>query len=185
MVRLLLYLALADNATKRERLAILYENYKKKMFFTAYSVLNDTYSAEDAVHEAFIAIAKNIEKIADPESPEACAYVCRAAKTRALNILEAKRRETEFGGPIEEVEGIPFSESEFDKICAESEISVIAAHINRLPDKYRTVIVLRYLDDMKPSKIAELLGINTDTVKKQLLRAKQMLKASLEKELEQ
>ncbi len=176
----LLYFALADGKDEREKLALLYEKHKKKMFYVAYGILNDTFFAEDAVHEAFIAVARNIQKIGEPDSPETAAYLCRAAKTRALNIYEAKRRELEHGAFIEEDEEIPFEEREFEKIITASEISLIADCINRLPEKYRTVIILRYLDEMKPSRIAENLNLKSDTVKKRLLRGKAMLKELLE-----
>lgn len=177
---MLLYLALADSADDREKLALLYEKHKKKMFYVAFDVLKDTFSAEDAVHEAFIAVARNIKKIGDPDSPETAAYLCRAAKSRALNIYEAKKRELERGTYIEEDDEIPFEEREFERIISASGISVIADGINRLPEKYRTVIVLRYLDEMKPGRIADLLSLKPDTVKKRLLRGKAMLKELLE-----
>lgn len=178
-ILLLIYFALTDTATEREKIAELYNKYKKKMFYVAYTVLNDSYSAEDAVHEAFIAITRNISKISDVDSPETAAYVCRAAKTRALNILEKKRREQDHGRFIEENEEIPFEEAEFDRICAESEVSDIAKCINKLPDKYRDVLVLRYLDEMSTEDIAELLGRKYETVKKQLLRGRSILKELL------
>ena len=92
---MLVLLALIDSADDREKFVNIYEKYKRKMFAVAYGILNDEYAAEDAVHEAFIAIARNISKIDDPDSAEAAAYVCRAAKSRALNIYESKKRESE------------------------------------------------------------------------------------------
>ena len=111
---------------------------------------------------------------------EAAAYVCRAAKSRALNIYESKKRESEHRVLLDEEGDIPFEEDGFNAIIAESEISLIAECINRLPEKYRTVIVLRYLDEIKPQDIARVLGINKETAKKRLLRGKKMLKELLE-----
>lgn len=177
---MLLYFALANDADEREKLAQMYEKYKKKMFYVAYGILNDSFSAEDAVHEAFIAVARNIKKLGDIDSDETAAYLCRAAKTRALNIYESKKREFEHGALLDENEEIPFEDREFDRVITKSEISDIAKCINKLPEKYRTVIVLRYLDEMKPSRIATNLGLNVETVKKRLLRGKALLKEFLE-----
>lgn len=177
---MLIFFAFIDDESDRDKFVTLYEKYKKKMFYTAYSVLNDTYSAEDAVHEAFIAIARNIGKINDVNSIETASYVCRAAKNRAINILNSKKREAEYGRPLNDDEDIAFDEPEFERTCAECEISQIAECINKLPTPYREVIVLRYLDDMPPRDIAETLGRKTDTVKKQLLRGRKMLKDMLE-----
>ncbi len=168
-------MALADKADDREKLGRIYEKHKNKMYSAAFSILGDSYLAEDAVHEAFVAIARNIGKLGDADSPETAAYALRAAKTRALNILKKNRKEIF----IEEDMDIPFEESEFERIISESDISKIADCINKLPEKYRTVIVLRYLDDMKPKRIADLLGLNGETVKKRLLRARAMLKNML------
>lgn len=172
---MLIYTSLADKADEREKLARIYEKYKNKMYSAAFLILGDSYLAEDAVHEAFIAIARNIGKLGDAELPETAAYAQRAAKTRALNILEKNRKETF----IDEDLDIPFEEREFERIISESELSRIADCINLLPEKYRVVIVLRYLDDMKPRRIAEVLGLNTETVKKRLLRGRAMLKNML------
>lgn len=177
------FLALIDNASDREKFATIYEKYKRKMFSVAYGILKDEYAAEDAVHEAFIAVARNIGKIKDADSTETAAYLCRAAKSRALNIYESKKRESERVGILGEDTDIPFEEDGFNRIIAEAEISDIAECINRLPEKYRIVIVLRYLDEMKPSGIAVTLGLNAETVKKRLLRGKAMLRDILKEEL--
>ncbi len=177
---MLVFMALIDNSDEREKFVAVYEKYKTKMFAVAYNVLKDEYSAEDAVHEAFIAVARNISKLKDIDSSETAAYLCRAAKSRALNIYEAKRRESERQSHIDEDFDIPFEEDGFNAIISESEISDIAKCINKLPEKYRTVIVLRYLDEMKPSRIATLLNLNVETVKKRLLRGKALLKEFLE-----
>ncbi|MBQ9847752.1 MAG: sigma-70 family RNA polymerase sigma factor [Clostridia bacterium] len=163
-------------------MAELYAKHKKKMFYCAFEILKDSYSAEDAVHEAFIAVSRNLSKLSSADSPETAAYCCRAAKTRALNILEMKKRELEHGRPLDENEDILFEESEFERICALSDTERIARCINRLPQIYREVIVLKYLDDMSVARISKALGRNRETVKKQLLRARGMLKKMLEEE---
>lgn len=169
---MLVYMALAESISDREKLALIYEKHKNKMYSAAFAILGDSYLAEDAVHEAFVAIARNIGKLGNAEAPETSAYALRAAKTRAINILEKNRKEVF----IDEDTEIPFDESEFERIVSESALSRIAECINRLPEKYRTVIVLRYLDEMKPKRIAELLGIKVETVKKRLHRGRAMLK---------
>lgn len=174
---LIIYFALTCESDDREKLALIYEKHKRIMYSAAYSILFDCYLAEDAVHEAFIAIARNISKLGAAESRETAAYAVRAAKTRALNILEKNKKEVFLD---EESVDIAFEESEFDRVIAKSEISAIAECINRLPQKYRIVIVLRYIDDMKPSLIAQNLGLKIDTVKKRLLRGRAMLREMLE-----
>ena len=56
-------LSIEDDADK-VKFEKIYVLYKKKMWYAANSILSDAYLAEDAVHNAFIGIARNIKKIA-------------------------------------------------------------------------------------------------------------------------
>ena len=47
--------------------------------------------------------------------------------------------------------------------------------IARLPDSYRTVLLLRDIDELSTEEVAETLGVSVDTVKQRLHRARQAL----------
>ena len=46
---------------KQEKLKQIYEKYKNRMYISAYRILNDPHKAEDAVHDSFIAISRNLD----------------------------------------------------------------------------------------------------------------------------
>ena len=52
--------------------------------------------------------------------------------------------------------------------------------INRLDDKSRTVIILRYFEDLKLEDIADIVGENLNTVKARLYRTLKKLRLELE-----
>ncbi len=52
--------------------------------------------------------------------------------------------------------------------------------IARLPAIYRTVLVLRVIEELDTSEVGEMLGVNVNTVKIRLHRARQALKSLLE-----
>jgi RNA polymerase sigma-70 factor (ECF subfamily) len=54
--------------------------------------------------------------------------------------------------------------------------------VDALPEPYRSVIRLRYLDDMMPQEIAQRTGCNVDTVKVRLKRGLERLRATLDRE---
>ena len=56
----------------------------------------------------------------------------------------------------------------------------IMEYVQKLPENYRTVIVLSELEGLKNSEIAEVLGVTLDTVKIRLHRARAKLKEALE-----
>lgn len=54
--------------------------------------------------------------------------------------------------------------------------------IDHLPDKYKTIIILRYFEDMKIEEIAKIVGENVNTVKTRLYRALKILKVELDED---
>ena len=60
-----LYLALIDSAEDKSKFEKLYKEYRSTLITVAYSILKDTALAEDAVHETFLTLAKNFNKISD------------------------------------------------------------------------------------------------------------------------
>lgn len=51
--------------------------------------------------------------------------------------------------------------------------------LDNLPDKYRTVVVLRYFEDLKIEEIAQILNENTNTVKTRLYKSLEKLRIKL------
>lgn len=51
--------------------------------------------------------------------------------------------------------------------------------LNALPDEYRTVLVLRELEEMSTAETAEVLGVTEEVVKTRLHRARAMVQADL------
>ena len=51
--------------------------------------------------------------------------------------------------------------------------------IERLPDDYRTVVILHYMEQMRVDEIADALGVPAGTIKSRLSRARRELKRKL------
>lgn len=79
-------MSLIDNDDDRAKFEILYSEYRKRMVYIAYSVLRNSEDAEDAVHDTFIKIARNMNSIGDPKSNETLSYVLKATKNTAINL---------------------------------------------------------------------------------------------------
>ena len=52
--------------------------------------------------------------------------------------------------------------------------------LDKLPDNYRTVVVLRYFEDLKFEEIAEVLNENVNTVKTRLYKSLKALRIEME-----
>ena len=64
----------------------------------------------------------------------------------------------------------------------EETAALIRRKIDELPGDYRTVLVMRDLEEMSNPEIADALGISTNLVKVRLHRARQALRTLLERE---
>ena len=58
-----LYLSVIDTDDDKNQFEQLYIKYKDKMYSIAYGILHNIEDSEDAVHQAFLTIANNFEKI--------------------------------------------------------------------------------------------------------------------------
>jgi RNA polymerase sigma-70 factor (ECF subfamily) len=69
-----------------------------------------------------------------------------------------------------------------DDTATHEEYKDLLKTVKRLPEKYRTVVVLRYFNDYSEKETAEILGIPTGTVKSRLNAAKVLIRKEMEHE---
>lgn len=178
---LMFYMSLIDNDDDRSKFEILYNNYRKRMVYTAFDVLRNKEDAEDAVHDTFVKIARNMHSIGDPYSAESLSYVLKATKNTAIN-LSRKNSVRNKNVSYEDAENI--SDSQFFETLRvqENYIEVVNA-IRGLNDKYRDVLFYYFVEGMKPKDIADLLGRSNSAVQQQIIRGRQKLLEILKNDL--
>lgn len=59
---MIVYLQMLENLSDRDKFTLLYNKYRKLMLYVANQILNNQDDSEDAVHEAFLSIIRNIKK---------------------------------------------------------------------------------------------------------------------------
>lgn len=175
------YMAFIDDEDDREKFEIIYNEYRKRMVSTAYSILRNHEDAEDAVHEAFIRIAKNMKAIDDPKSKKTLAYVITATKNNAINIFNKNKRNSEhiFIGDIENLTDERF----FEKMSLTESYKEIVNAVELLNETYRDVMYYHFVCDMKIKDIADLLGEKPSAVQQKLIRGKKKLLEILDNDL--
>ena len=170
---LLFYMSLIDNDDDRTKFEILYNKYRKRMVYTAYSVLGNNEDAEDAVHDTFIKIARNMRSIQDPDSDETLSYVLKAVKNTAIN-LSKKNATISKHMQSQDMENI--SDSAFlDKLRIQENYDEVVKAIRSLNDTYKDVLFFYFVEGMKAKDIADLLGRNKAAVQQQIIRGKKKL----------
>lgn len=178
---LMLYMSLIDNDDDRAKFEILYNRYKKRMVYVAFAVLGNNEDAEDAVHDTFIKIARNMQSIGNPDSERTLSYMLKATKNTAINlsqknVIRNKHIQTE------DVENI--SDGLFlEKLCIQENYEKVVEAIQSLNDTYRDVLYFYFVEGMKAKDIADLLGRSNSAIQQQIVRGKKKLLEILENDL--
>lgn len=169
------YLAILDTAEEKSKFEELYIKYKQDMYSVAYSILHNVQDSEDAVHQAFLTIANNFDKVSKIPCQEIKAYIVIIIRNVSINIYNKNRRIAEHSAELNDNAVISID------MLEQYEYKQLVRTISELPQIYKDIIYLYYLEDFAAKEVAKMLNISLDTVWKRAERAKKILKKELER----
>ncbi|MFN4290987.1 MAG: RNA polymerase sigma factor [Permianibacter sp.] len=153
----------------------LFRHYFAPLRRFAYQLGADADSAQDAVQEAWIGIAKSLHRLQDVRAFRS--WIFRAVRWKVLERVRNQRLQTE---PLDEKLHSEFLLQEdaghASAECADP-VSRLEQAMAQLPAIDRQALHLSYLQDMHISEIAIALELPEGTVKSRLHRARQSLQA--------
>ena len=158
------------------------------MLAVAHRILKDDGLANDCVQDAFSSIFKNLESFRGESSLRT--WMHRIVVNQALMSLRSRKRLKESriddllpvfdenGCRLEE----PWTDFETPETLMEKSQTkqTVIDLINMLPDNYRTVLLLRDIEELSISEVAEALNLSAANVKVRVHRARSALKKLLE-----
>lgn len=174
-----------------EAYAWLIAHYHKPVYGLIYRILSDPADAADTTQEVFLKVFRGIKRFHGEASLKTWIY--RIAIHEASNQrrwwFRHKRRETTMEAELSDNEGQSFllketlvdeHDSPFDCAAHEEVRSKVEEELSRVPEPYRTTVVLRDIEGLAYEEIAEILQISLGTVKSRLMRGRFALKQRLE-----
>ena len=168
-----------DTPENKRKFVALYEKYRHLMMKTTLDVLHDPYLAEDAVHNAFVSLARNIDKVEESEEIPTKLYLIACARNAAIDLYRKRssqvKKETLLEEAVEKDEYVTYIESDLE--------NGILDILKNLPLKYRDVFMLKYVNHMDNREIAEACGILEGTVRQRIARGKVIIEQKI-KEME-
>lgn len=169
---MMIYLQMIDTPEDRSKFEQLYLEYRGLMFHVANKILHNEQDAEDMVHQAFLKVAENIEKIGDPKCPKTQGYIVTIVENKAIDLYRRrqKRQVVELSDELPGISAVYEGEN------------VLAACVLKLPARYREVILLRYFQGYSVKEVAAILGLSLSAASKLDQRAKNRLRDLYEKE---
>ncbi|MDE3081693.1 MAG: RNA polymerase sigma factor [Paracoccaceae bacterium] len=165
-------------------------HHNQRLFRTARSILRNDAEAEDVVQDAWLLAWRALGKFRAGSSLST--WLVRIAANEALGRL---RRTKPLVIPLEaammsskpetraaltdSVERSPERAAELAEVR-----SLIEAMIDRLPEAFRTVFMLRAVEEMSVEEVAQALDIPEATVRTRFFRARGLLRESLAREVD-
>lgn len=159
-----------------------------RLLAVARRIVRNEEDARDVVQEAMLSAFRGLDRYKG--DARLSTWLHRIAVNHALMKLRSRRRKPEES--IEELlpqfleDGHPETPAapwrELSDVQLErSELQdLVRGSIERLPERYRTVLLLRDIEEMDTSEVAELLGVSKNVVKTRLHRARQALRGMLD-----
>lgn len=135
-------------------------------------ILKDRTLAEDALQETYIKVWKNYSRFQNRSAEKT--WITRIAVNVCKNYLRSPWNRRVAVTDVEELLGSERSQT--DRL--EDTIDLMNA-ILKLKEKYRTVILLRYYEEMPVKEICKMLGRKESTVLSWLKRAREQLKETI------
>lgn len=165
----------AAQSGDRDALITLLRDIEEHVYKTAYYILNNEHDALDAAQEALIRIYTKINSY--EEKAQFKTWVQRIV----TNICIDKFRRTKPTVSIDEHEMVFEGRENVEHEVMLTYVSKdVQEAISQLSEHHRTVIVLRYLQELSYNEIADCLDLPLNTVKSYLFRARQQLQHLLQ-----
>jgi RNA polymerase sigma factor (sigma-70 family) len=159
----------------------LLKKYRKSVYYMLLKMVNNTDDAEDLTQEAFAKAFNSLGRF-DPKYAFST-WLFRIATNNCIDFIRKKRVSTvSIDSPYETDDGdsITFDirDNDFnpdDLMLRKQRREYLQIAVDKLPDKYKQLVDLRYFQEMSYEEVADFLQLPLGTVKAQLFRARELL----------
>lgn len=178
-------------AGSEEAYAWLIGEFQRPVYGLVYRIVSDPADAADTTQDVFLKVFRGIKNFHGESSLKTWIY--RIALHEAANRKRWWFRHKAHEAPIDTGDSDGASgtdeamrnaltdrtDSPFDNVAHREVQAQVDRELRKLPEPYRTTLILRDLEEMSYEEIAEVLQISVGTVKSRLTRGRQALKERL------
>ncbi len=151
-----------------DSIEIMVNTYGNMLFRLCLITLGNASDAEDAVQETFMKYLQKAPEFEDAEHEKA--WLITVATNKCKDMLRFKSRH-----PVVDMD-------EIKELTKESSDSGILDALMTLPEKFRMVLVLYYVEEYSIEDIARVIGKTTSAVKMRLQKGRRLLREAYRKE---
>lgn len=154
---------------------ILMNQCKEQIYRTAFAYVNEEEMALDIVQEVVYKAYKSIENLREPKFFNT--WIMRIAINISTDFYNNKNKVV----CMEQDELISKMDVKHD--TNNDEILFLMESLDKLEDKYKKIIILKYFDDLTFKDIAKILNMSESTVKTKLYKGLSILRNDMKKEI--
>lgn len=171
----------------RQAFEELVDMYKDKIYHLGYRMLGNSGEAEDVVQDTFLRVYMNLDRY--DENQKFSTWIYRIATNLCIDRLRKRKPNYSLDAEMPDGEGadwysmLPANQDtpEEETVLSETQHQIRKA-IDTLPEKYKSVVILRYLHDLSLQEIGDVLKMPVTTVKTRVHRGREFLRKKLEPE---
>lgn len=155
--------------------------FKDKIYRHCYRMVGNGHEAEDLAQETFLRAYRNISKYNNEF--KFSTWIFRIATNLCIDRLRKKKPDYYLDAEVPGTDGatmysqLSSEEPLPEQVVTENERwNELQEEIMKLPEKYRTAIVLKYVEDLSLEEISHIMDIPVPTVKTRIHRGREALK---------
>jgi RNA polymerase sigma-70 factor (ECF subfamily) len=167
----------------------LMRQHNQRLFRVARSIVRDDSDAEDALQDAYVQAFRKLDGFRG--DAELSTWLTRIVINQALMRVRSRGRDrnvvsfTQRDAAAQEFEvADTHAESPSDAALRGEVRKVLERRIDELPEAFRTVFVMREVEEMTARETADALGIPEATVRTRLFRARALLREALDRDMD-
>ncbi len=163
-------------AGETELYEVIMRRYNQRLYRVARSIVGNDSEAEDVMQEAYVRAFQHLRQFEG--RAKFATWLTKIAVYEAFMRLRRRSRFEEISDLLAASERGP------EEQALNSELrQCLEAAIDKLPEKYRTVFMLREMEHLSMAEIAECLGLTVTATKIRLHRARAALKDILRRRI--
>jgi len=171
---------------------LVMRRHNRLLYRTARAILRDDAEAEDCVQEAYLQGFRSIAAFRGES--KLSTWLTRIVVNQALGTMRKRKKQDsdisldnvlDLDGHVRGASASVGEPEQPEASALREEMRrILERNIDQLPSAFRTVFMLRALEEMSAQETAECLGIPEATVRTRFFRARSLLRGSLEKDMD-
>lgn len=164
---------------KRDEAAFeeLIRQYEKKVYTLCFRMCGNSEDAEEAAQDAFLALWRGIDRFRQESSLSTWIY--RLATNACIDTLRRRKKQSGSASLDDEelfVDAVDTSPQPQETVEHRETQKLLQEGLSALPEEYRKVLILREIEGLSYTEIAESASIELGTVKSRISRGRSLLR---------